>query len=72
MALFSDCRWKCAQNLLDAADIVREGFITNIVTERYKKTRLSLLLLLLLREVVIDERRGKAPLDHAWDKFLRG
>jgi len=26
MALFSECELKCAQNLLDRADIVREGF----------------------------------------------
>ena len=25
MALFSECRLNCAQNLLDTADIVREG-----------------------------------------------
>jgi hypothetical protein len=25
MALFSECRLKCAQNILDIADIVREG-----------------------------------------------
>jgi hypothetical protein len=25
MALFSECRLKCAQNLVDRADIVREG-----------------------------------------------
>jgi hypothetical protein len=29
MALFSECRLKCAQNTLDIADIVREGFNTN-------------------------------------------
>jgi hypothetical protein len=29
MALFSECRLKCAQNTLDIADIVREGIYSN-------------------------------------------
>jgi hypothetical protein len=27
MALFSECRLKCAQNMLDIADIVRDGIL---------------------------------------------
>jgi hypothetical protein len=37
MALFSECRLKCAQNLVDRADIVREGDLSPM----YKRTPLG-------------------------------
>jgi hypothetical protein len=45
MALFSECRLKCAQNILDIADIVREGFIANYEMLSMQKLYLYLVML---------------------------